>query len=61
MAHDNIFGYCENLCKVEVEPKSRTENLYNPNLLVNCDDFVINAATIDGTPNNSFNVTLNNT
>ena len=61
MAHDNIFGYCENLCKVEVEPKSRTENLYNPNLLVNCDDFVINAATIDGTSNNSFNVTLNNT
>ena len=62
MAHDNIFGYCENLCKVEVEPKSRTENLYNPNLLVNCDDFsFVNAATIDGTPNNSFNVTLNNT
>ena len=60
MAHDNIFGYCENLCKVEVEPKSRTENLYNPNLLVNCDDFVINKASIDGLSNTSFNVTLNN-
>ena len=61
MAHDNIFGYCENLCKVEVEPKSRTENLYNPNLLVNCDDFVITPATIDGFSDNAFNVKLNNT
>ena len=61
MSHEKAFGFCENLCEVEVEPKSRTENLYNPNLLVNCDDFVINAATIDGTSNTSFNVTLNNT
>ena len=45
----------------EAELNSRTENLYNPNLLVNCDDFVINAATIDGVPNTSFNVNLNNT
>ena len=45
----------------EAELNSRTENLYNPNLLVNCDDFVINAATIDSSPNASFNVKLNNT
>lgn len=63
MSHEKIYGHCENLCNVEVEPKSRTENLYNPNLLVNCDDFVwgINVATIDGVPNTSFNVNLNNT
>ena len=61
MAHEKVFGFCENLCETEVEPKSRTENLYNPNLLVNCDDFVINAAVIDGSLDNSFNVALNNT
>ena len=61
MAHEKVFGFCENLCETEVEPKSRTENLYNPNLLVNCDDFVINATTIDGSSNASFNVKLNNT
>ena len=61
MAHEKFYGYCENLCKVEVEPKSRTENLYNPNLLVNCDDFsVFNVATIDETSDHLFNVTFNN-
>lgn len=63
MAHEKFYGYCENLCNVEVEPKSRTENLYNPNLLVNCDDFsYFNVATIDEVTNinNSFNVILNN-
>ena len=60
MSHEKVFGFCENLCETEVEPKSRTENLYNPNLLVNCDDFTINAATINGDLNNSFNVTLKN-
>lgn len=62
MAHEKFYGYCENLCKVEVEPKSRTENLYNPNLLINCDDFSLaNVATIDANnTNSSFNVALNN-
>ena len=59
MAHEKFYGYCENLCKVEVEPKSRTENLYNPNLLINCDDFsYVNVARY-GNVNNSFNVALN--
>lgn len=30
MAHDKVFGFCENLCSVEVEPKGI---LYNENLL----------------------------
>ena len=61
MSHEKFYGYCENLCKVEVEPKSRTENLYNPNLLVNCDDFSsTNVARIDdANPNGPFNVALN--
>ena len=46
----------------EAELNSRTENLYNPNLLVNCDDFSLsNVAYIDSTNTSShFNVTLNN-
>ena len=44
----------------EVELNARTENLYNPNLLVNCDDFsAVNVAMIDGTYS-PFNVTLTN-
>ena len=61
MSHEKVFGFCENLCEREVEPKSRTENLYNPNLLVNCDDFAyMDMAKIDGTIDHIFNVTLNN-
>lgn len=37
MAHNKVFGYCENLCKVEVQEKAKTETLFNENLLVNCD------------------------
>ena len=45
----------------EAELESRTGNLYNPNLLVNCDDFsVFNVATIDATSDHLFNVTFNN-
>ena len=51
----------QGISDLDDELNSRTEHLYNPNLLVNCDDFVINTATIDVSSNTSFNVKLNNT
>lgn len=40
MGHYKVFGYCENLCNVEVQPKKITENLYNENMLM-AGDFLV--------------------
>ena len=37
MAHDKVYGYCENMCKVEVPAKENTDQLCNENLLLGAD------------------------
>lgn len=47
MGHEKVFGFCENLCNVEVpalaDVEKWKENVYNENMLINCDDLQNNS------------------